>query len=98
MWTNILKIHIMLECCLICEEIRAYNINTEETYTVHRGTKIVRICEDPAGSLLTVDHNGQLCQLGLDKENSQYAPMIHMQAVPSPILLCRLQWHFNHHV
>ena len=53
----------ILESCSTCEEIRGYGMNTKETFIAHKGSKIRRMFDGPAGSLLTVDPYCQLSKL-----------------------------------
>ena len=66
----------LLESCENCEEIRAYNINTEENVTVHRGSKIARMCSGPAGSLLVIFRDGKVGELNWDNDESLAVQMI----------------------
>ena len=70
-----------LECCNICKEIFAHNINTLERFSVHKGTKIIRMCEGPAGSLLAVELNRRLHKLEKDK-TQQKAQLVVVQDTP----------------
>ena len=71
----------VLECCNICKEIFAHNINTPEHFSVHKGTKIVRMCEGPARSLLAVEVNRRLHKLDWNKPQ-QKAQLVVVQDTP----------------
>ena len=74
----------ILECCNICKEIFAHNINTSERFSVHKGTRIVRMCEGPARSLLAVEVNRRLHKLDWNKPQ-QTAQLVVVQDTPLTI-------------
>ena len=88
----------VFESCAKCKEIRAYNINTAETFTVHKGSKIIRMCEGPAGSLLVVDNNGGIWKLHWDRKTQDQTQPVFIQYYPrrtgkSPLKFCYAECH-----
>ena len=59
------------ESCSTCEQVYAHNINTGESLSVHKGSKIMRMCAGPAGSLLVLKQGGGLFKLEWDKTQAQ---------------------------
>ena len=69
------------ESCRTCHEIYAHNINTGESISVHKESKIVRMCDGPAGSLLVTNRDWEL--LKLDPEKTQDKPQsVFVQYIP----------------
>ena len=55
------------ESCSTCEEIYAHNIKTGERFSVHKGSRVIRMCDGPAGSLLLFTKDWKLFKLEWDK-------------------------------
>ena len=69
------------ESCNICKEIFAHNINTGERFSVHKGSRIIRMCDGPDGSLLLFTKDWKLFRL--DWDNSQGgAQSVFVQDIP----------------
>ena len=89
----------MLEGCKECKEIRSCNINTEETFLVHKGSGIARMIDGPSKSLIVVDTDDKLFMLDWNK-GPQHKPNIRYKtAVPSvrlnkmSVRFCYLECH-----
>ena len=89
----------VLECCLTCQVIRGYNINTSETFTVYEGPEAIIICEGPTGSALVVGQQNGLFQLNWNEDESQEAKLIYRGIVPTQkinkefLLFCYVEYH-----
>ena len=68
------------ESCPMCEYICAYNIISRERFPVHKGSKIVRMCDGPDGSLLVMNTDWELFKLYWDK-NQQETQSVFIQGV-----------------
>ena len=78
------------EYCSTCEEM--YVQNTGERFSVHKGSKIGRMCHGPAGSLLVVETDGRLSKLTLNKTQDR-AQSVFVQNIakrPGKRILLRL--------
>ena len=73
----------LLESCPECEEIRAYNVNTAERFTVYNGPKAIIICNGPAGSLLVMGRQGGLHTLNWHKDQLHEAEVVYAGKIPS---------------
>ena len=86
----------VFECCSTCEEIYTHNINTGESLSVHKGSKIIRICKGPDGSPLVVNKDLDLFKLQWDKTQDK-AQLVFIQDIQlekgkknPQFLLCRM--------
>ena len=90
-----------IESCLACEEIYAHNINTGESFSVHKGSKIVRMCDGPAGTLLVVDGSDpdrlKIFKLKLDKTQHEaqlvFIQNMHYRSEQEPLRFCYAECH-----
>ena len=87
----------VFESCSTCQEIYAHNINSGESFSVHKGAKIVRMCDGPAGSLLVLKQGGELHRLDWDKAQHR-AKLVFVQIIPnmsgkSRLRLCYVECH-----
>ena len=71
----------VFESCSTCQEIYVHNINSGESFSVHKGSKIVRMCDDPDGSLLVMNRSWKLCKLDWDKTQDG-AQLVLVQLIP----------------
>ena len=86
----------VFESCSTCEELYAHNIKTLESFSVHKGSKIHRMCDGPAGSLLVMNTDRELHRLRWDKAQSK-AQLAFVQNIPRPgnrpLRLCYVECH-----
>ena len=87
----------VFESCSTCQEIYVHNINSGESFSVHKGAKIVRMCDGPAGSLLVLKQSGELHRLDWDKTQDG-AQLVFVQDIPprpgkSLLRLCYVECH-----
>ena len=87
----------VFESCSTCQEIYAHNINTGKSFSVHKGSKIIRMCDGPAGSLLVLKQGGELHRLDWDKTQHR-AKLVFVQNIPymsgkSRLRLCYVECH-----
>ena len=86
----------VFESCSTCEEIYAHNINTRENSSVHKGSKIHRMCDGPGGSLLVMNTDSELHRLRWDKAQRK-AQIAFVQNIPRPgkrpLRLCYVECH-----
>ena len=59
------------ESCSTCEQVYAHNINTGESLSVHKGSKITRMRDGPDGSLLGMNKGAVLYRLAWDKTQDE---------------------------
>ena len=87
----------VFESCSTCQEIYVHNINSGESFSFHKGSKIVRMCDGPAGSLLVLKQGGELHRLDWDKTQHR-AKLVFVQNIPnmsgkSRLRLCYVECH-----
>ena len=75
----------ILEGCVMCEEIREYNIKMQEKSVVHREFSF-RMFEGPGESLLVADIHCGLFQIDWSNGQSQEAQVTYIRNVPLGML------------
>ena len=84
------------ESCSTCDEIYAHNVNTGGSSSVHKGSKIHRMCDCHAGSLLVMNTDSELHRLRWDKAQHK-AQLAFVQNIPRPgkrpLRLCHVECH-----
>ena len=73
----------VLDLCSLCEEIRAYSINTKRRFVVYKDSNMIRMFDGPAGSLLVLDSYIRLYKLNLDEYPSR---AVFLRELPSKML------------
>ena len=89
------------ESCSTCQEIYAHNINTGESLSVHKGSRIARMCDGPDGSLLVVDDIDpglvKISKLELDKRQDGaqlvFVQNIHYRSEERLLRFCYAECH-----
>ena len=87
----------IFESCFTCEETYAHSINTGESVCVLKGSKIFRMCDGPARSLLVMNTRWMLSKLDWDKTQHK-AQLVFIQKIPkssgkSLLKLCYVECH-----
>ena len=85
------------ESCVTCEQVYGHNINTLESLSIHKGSKIIRICDGPGGSLLLVTKDWKLHKLEWDKRQGGAQLVFVHDIPPGPgkigLRLCYVECH-----
>ena len=76
----------VLEGCLLCKEIRVYNIKMQENSTMHRELKMFRMFDGPGESLLVADIHGGLSRIDGINDKSQQAQVTYVRNIPLGML------------
>ena len=71
----------VLESCANCKKIQAVNIKTEENVIVHKGSKMFRMLDGPAGSLFVVEKGLELSKLSWGQGQSDEVQMVYKRNV-----------------
>ena len=85
------------ESCRTCKEIYAHNINTGESFSVHKRSQILKMCDGPARSLLVMNISWKLCKLDWDKTQGG-VQLVFIQDIPKRsgkalLRLCYVECH-----
>ena len=87
----------VFESCSTCNEIYAHNINTGESLSVHKGSKIYRMRDGPDGSLLVLKQGAVLYRLAWDKTQGGAKLVFVQNIAPIPgkihLRLCYVECH-----